>query len=359
MDTTDPDIIFDGNGFCNHCTKAIKTIKSEYQDENVNKRKVVEIINKVKKSKKNNYDCIIGLSGGVDSSYLALKLVKQFGLNPLAVHIDNGWNSNIAVSNIHKIVSKLNIDLITHVIDWQEFKDLQLSFLRASVVDLEMLSDHAIAVIIDKIAYKYKLKYFLIGSNFQTESILPRTWYYYDKIDSLNIRDIHKKYGNLSKLSTFPFFNFYQYITYNQNYGKYLPVLSYLDYNKDLAKIELKAELNWEDYGDKHHESFITMFYQEYILKEKFNINKKRAHLSSLIAAGHLTRNEALEKINYNNVDINDIEEKINYFCKKLEISRNEFDKIMLSKRQEHFTYKSYNKYKNIIKNFLAPFLKK
>ena len=203
MDTTDPNIKFDEKGNCNYCTYAIDKISKEFSNEKTNLEKLNEFINLIRAAGNNKgYDCIIGLSGGIDSSYLAYILVKEFGLKPLAVHVDNGWNSEKAVSNIFNIVNKLGIDLYTHIIDWEEFRELQKAFLRASVVDLEMLSDHAIVVTINKLARKKRIKYFVIGANFQTESIMPPNWFYSDKKNSKHIIDIYNKFGVGNKLKT-------------------------------------------------------------------------------------------------------------------------------------------------------------
>lgn len=344
MDTTDPDIVIDENGYCNHCTNALQQLKDKFGDKKKNKERLQEIIQTIKTEGKNKkYDCIIGLSGGIDSSYLAYVLVKEYGIRPLAIHLDNGWNTEQAVANIHKIVTRLNIDLITHVIDWDEFKELQKAFLRASVVDLEMLSDHAIVVAINKIAQKKKIRYFLIGGNFQTESIMPRNWFYSNKIDSKNIMDIYYQFGTGKKLRTFPFLSFYDYFFFGKKYGKYLVPLSYLDYNKDTAKEILKAEVGWQDYGAKHHESFITKFYQTYILPNKFGVDKRKAHLSSLICVNQITRDAALKELQ-GEVFNNPAEEKeaIAYFCKKMELSFDELEQIMKLPRKEHDDFNSY-----------------
>lgn len=344
MDTTDPDIVFDDGGVCNHCTNALQKLRDNYGDKTKNREKLLDIIKQVKKEGENRpYDCIIGLSGGVDSSYLAYVLVKEFNIRPLAIHVDNGWNSEQSVSNVHNIVEKLNIDLYTHVIDWNEFKNLQKSFLLASVVDLEMLSDHAITVVIEKIAQKRKIKYFLIGANYQTESIMPRKWFYSHKKDSKNIMDIYKIFGSGEKLRTYPFLSFYEYFFFGKNYGKYFEPLSYLEYNKDAAKSILKQEIAWQDYGSKHQESFITKFYQTYILPKKFGIDKRRAHLSSLICAGQITRDKALKELKEPFFK-NSSEEKaaVEYFCKKMELTVDEFELIMKQPRKEHSDFKSY-----------------
>jgi N-acetyl sugar amidotransferase len=360
MDTSDPDISFDSDGRCNHCTRTIKVLELNYNDDKKNHDELNNIFKKIMQEKgKGKYDCIIGLSGGIDSSFLAYSLVKNYGLNPLAVHVDNGWNSNQAVSNIHKIVNLLNIDLYTHVINWEEFKELQKSFLFASVVDLEMISDHAIVVIINKLAIRHRIKYFCIGSNFQTESIMPDKWFYSDKTDSLNIKDIYKKYGNGRRIKTFPFLSFYEYFFFGRKYGKYLMPLTFMDYNKDAAKELLINELGWEDYGAKHTESFITKFYQTYILPEKFRIDKRRAHLSSLICANQLTREKAIEILDKPFIDKKETEESILYFCKKMGFSKLEFEQIMQIPIKEHSDFKSYKQPKERLLGVINNFRKK
>lgn len=354
MDTSDPNIIFDTNGVCNHCTQALINLEKEFANPKENIKKLEDLIQTVKnEGKGRKYDCIIGLSGGVDSSFLAYTLVKQFGIRPLAVHVDNGWNSDLAVSNIHNIVTKLNIDLITYVIDWDDFRELQKSFLYASVVDLEMISDHAIGVIVNKIARQKRIKYFLIGSNYQTESILPLSWFYSEKLDSLNILDIFKKYGSKKKIKTFPFLSFKEYFLYGLKYGRYLMPLSYMNYNKESSKELLKQELGWEDYGAKHHESFITKFYQTYILPNKFGIDKRKAHLSSLICVGQITREEALNELKNPIIQPSEVQNSVSYFCKKMEITNDEFIKIMSQPRREHEEFKSYKSRKEKIWNII------
>jgi len=346
MDTSDPDIIFDENGFCNHCTKAVKKLNEVYFiDPDLKKKKLDEFVGKIKAEGKNKkYDCIIGLSGGVDSSYLAYKVV-ELGLRPLAVHLDNGWNSELAVKNIENIVKKLNIDLITYVIDWEEFKDLQISYIKASVIDLEVLTDNAIAVTTYRIMKKYRLKYFIIGFNLATESIMPTSWMYSPKYDSLNIKSIYKKFGNKIKLKTYPMMSLKDYIKYRfYDKSTSINILDYVQYDKKDAIDLLENELNWKNYGGKHYESKITQFYQAYILPNKFNVDKRRAHLSSLICSNQIFREDALKALEepyYNQkLFITDKE----YFIKKLDLTEVEFDDYIKTKPKAHFDYASYNK---------------
>jgi N-acetyl sugar amidotransferase len=356
MDTTDIKIIFDDQGNCNHCTEAIKKLdKLKFSSEAEQKQKLDEIVSNIKKSSKDKkYDCIIGLSGGVDSSYLAYIVVKELGLKPLAVHVDNGWDSELAVQNIENIVKKLNIDLYTWVIDWEEFKDLQRAYLKASVVDIEVLSDNAIVIAIDKLLRKHKIKYFLIGHNYQAESIMPDTWLYFPKYDSLNIKAIYKKYGSGKKLKTYPLLSFFEYIQYRY-FNKTIAenILDLVPYKKELAIKKLKEEFDWRDYGGKHYESKITQFYQAYILPTKFNIDKRKAHLSSLICSKQITRNEAIMELNKPLYNSKALEEDMDYFIKKLELSKEEFNSLMNTQIRSHFEFSSYQKIHNKIGTIL------
>ncbi|MBA3680764.1 MAG: N-acetyl sugar amidotransferase [Bacteroidetes bacterium] len=349
MDTSDPDIVFDANGSCNHCTNSIIRLNKEiFIDPIIKKHNLDKLINNIKQDGVNNkYDCLIGLSGGVDSSYLAYVAVKQFGLRPLAVHLDNGWNSELAVENIKNIVNSLNIDLYTHVLNWEEFKALQKAFLRASVIDIEMLTDHAIGVALYEVSKKYNIKYFLSGYNYQSESVMPAKWLYPYKMDSLNIKDIYKKEGDGGlKLKTFKLLNFYQYLTFGKNSMALIPILNYLDYNKKEALKIIETQLNWRNYGNKHDESIFTKFYQDVILPQKFKIDKRRAHYSSLICSGQMTRDEGLEEMQKELLSQQDYKNNLSYFLKKLNISEGEFQTIMDTKPRLHWDYRSFAKRK-------------
>lgn len=344
MDTSDPNIIFDEEGVSNHVSLYNKAKDIYLVPENEKEQKLIELVNKIKKDGVGKeYDCVIGLSGGVDSSFVAYQ-VKKLGLRPLAVHLDNGWNSELAVKNIENIVTKLKFDLYTLVIDWEEFKDLQLAFLKASVVDIEMLTDNAIVVLLNKIAKEKKIKYFLIGTNVTTESIMPKTWFYNIKYDSLNIMSIHKRFGRLKKLKSYPYLNFLQYVRYRYfNPIENISLLNYFDYNKSEAIKILQKELNWQDYGGKHCESKFTQFYQSYILPKKFNIDKRRAFLSCLILSEQITRDQALEELKTEIYDKQKLKEDIDYVVKKFNISNDELENILTSPIKSHYDYPSYD----------------
>jgi N-acetyl sugar amidotransferase len=348
MDTTDPEIVFDQDGNCNHCTAAIKILNEVYFiDPVIKQEKLNKIVEQIKNEGRNKkYDCIIGLSGGVDSSYLAYVAVMELGLRPLAVHLDNGWNSELAVKNIDNIVNKLDIDLFTHVIDWNEFKSLQRAFLQASVLDLEMLTDHAIGEALFRLSKKFKLKYFLSGFNYQAESVMPGSWLYTYKMDSLNIKDIYRKNGGKLNLKTFRFLNFYEYLTFGKNSMTLIPILNYIEYKKSKALPILEKELGWRNYGAKHEESVVTKFYQDFILPRKFNIDKRRAHLSSLICSNQITRDEALIELSNPGITESELKQSHEYFIKKLDLLEDEFEKIMAKKICSHWDYRSFAKRK-------------
>lgn len=348
MDTTDQDIIFDEDGYCNHCTRAYQNLeKFRFASDLERESTLNKLVNKIKRAGRNKkYDCVIGLSGGVDSSYLAYVAVRELGLRPLAIHVDNGWNSELAIMNIENIVRKLKIDLISWVIDWEEFKDLQRAYLKSSVIDLEVLSDNAIVVAVDKIMRKNGIKYFLIGNNHNAESIMPSSWLFTMKYDSLNIKSIYKRYGSGKRLKTYPLLKFWGYIRYryfNRSIGA--NILDLVPYIKEDAIKVLETELGWRNYGGKHHESKITRFYQGFILPTKFNVDKRKAHLSSLICSNQITREQALIELKTPVYIESKLKEDKAYFLKKLDFSEAEFDTIMNSPIQEHFDFDSYYKW--------------
>jgi N-acetyl sugar amidotransferase len=329
MDTTDPDIQFDENGECNHCTIRYETLKERhlFLDE-AGQQRLQRLVQEIKESGKNKpYDCIIGVSGGVDSTFAAYNL-KKLGLRPLAVHLDNGWDSELAVSNIEKFLKKLEIDLYTYVLDWEEFKDLQLSFLKASTSDAEIPTDHAIGAVIYRVAAEQDIPYIMSGTNVETESILPARWTYSIR-DWKYIKSVHQQFGQM-KLKDYPhysLFDLFNYIVVKRT--NFVYILNYIPYNKKEALKVLENELGWKYYGDKHYESIYTRFFQGYILPKKFNIDKRKSHLSSLIASGQMTREEALEIMRCNPYTQEQMCEDREYVIKKLGLTEAEFEEIM------------------------------
>lgn len=352
MDTTDENIVFDEEGVCNHYHDYQKIAKSQLLPEPQRSKKLQQMIDKIKADGKGKkYDCLIGLSGGVDSTYVAW-LVKQYGLRPLAVHLDNGWNSELAVHNVNSIVNTLDFDLYTLVVNWEEFKDIQLAYLRASVVDIEVVSDHAIQATMWKLAKERNIGYIISGTNIVTEHILPSAWIY-KKMDYSNLKDIHRQFGH-KKIKTYPTLNFRKYVYYT-GFHKLVPIsiLDYVDYNKEKAKAIIAEKLDWRDYGGKHYESVFTKFYQAYILPQKFGIDKRKAHLSTLICSDQITREEALcelEQPLYNEIEL--VEDK-RYVLKKFGLSENEFEELMKIPPKAHTSFKTDQKLKENYMNML------
>ena len=358
MDTTDPDICFDNQGMCSNCEEYDFKVSNRVFGGKDGREKIKKIVEKIKDCGINSeYDCVVGLSGGVDSTYVAY-LAKKFKLKPLAVHMDNGWNTKIANKNIEKIIKKLDIGLYTYVIDWEEFKDLQLSYLKASVVDIEAVTDYAIKSVLYKVASERKIKYILSGVNLITEGVLPKKWKY-NKGDTKNLLDIHKKFGH-KKLKTFPLLTISKRIK-NQLFKRIgeIEILNYVDYNKTNVKNLITEELGWEDYGTKHGESLFTRFYQTYILPRKFNIDKRRAHVSSLVCAGQITRKEALKKINEPIEKEDDLEKNKEFVLSKFGLTEKEFEDIMNLPIKSHYDYKNNDKLYKTLRKFYLKYLRK
>ena len=339
MDTTDKDIVFDEEGVCNHCKSAEKALERlQQKKKHFDMEQYVAKVKKEGKGKK--YDCIIGISGGIDSCY-CIYLAKKYGLRPLAVHFDNGWDAELAVSNIKKILDKFDVDLYTYVVNWQEFRDLQLAFLKASTPDSEIPTDHMIKPVLRMVAHKYHVKTVWIGYNQSSESILPESWSHGHR-DWKYIKSVYKQFGT-KKLLTFPYFNRMDDIYFNITVD-WFSILDKIDYDKEKAKEFLLNECGWQDYGGKHFESFYTKFYQSYILPVKFGYDKRRMHDASLIVAGQITREEALKQLEELPYNKEFIERDIEYFLEKMEITREEFDAIMAEKPKSFWDYPSYER---------------
>ncbi|EKD28515.1 MAG: hypothetical protein ACD_79C00287G0022 [uncultured bacterium] len=338
MDTTDPKITFDENGVCTHCRrfdKHYKQLMDSIGDKQVAFDKIIKNVTEEGKDKK--YDAILGVSGGVDSSYLAYYL-STLKLRILCVHVDCGWNSELAQKNIEHIVKKCGHDLYTHILDWEEFKDIQKAFIKSSVVDLEIPTDHSVFSVLYKIADLKDIKYIMFATNSVSEFTMPFSWNY-PKFDALNILAIHNKFGSM-KMDTYPLLDpnklyYYQHIKKIQ----FLYLLNYMYYNLNEAKKLLVEKLGWRDYGGKHYESIYTRFYQGYILPKKYNIDKRRAHLSNLIQSKQITREEGLSLLKENYYSEKMQKEDKKYVLKKLGYSEEEFQEIMNEKPKSHFDY--------------------
>jgi len=340
MDESADEIEFDSEGICNFCKEYESRVKNEMVE---NKQEALEqLVAKIKEEGKGKpYDCIIGVSGGVDSSFVA-HIVKEHGLRPLAIHLDNGWNSDLAVSNIEKLLTQLDIELYTHVINWNEFKDLQKSFILSSLRNLEIPTDHAIGALLLKMANKHNIRYILNGSNLATEGILPLSWVGRN-IDHRLLTSVHKEFGS-KKLKTYPSVRLTQFAYYILvKKIKYIPLLNYVEYNKEEAIQFLEQSYGWKRYAGKHFESIFTRFYQGYMFPKKYGIDKRKAHLSTLIMSGQMSRKEATEELLESPYGDNLalIEEDIEYVLKKLDFSKEEFEKIMKEKPKKTTDYSS------------------
>jgi len=344
MDTTDPDIRFDEQGVCNHCHTYDRHVRRYIFTGEIGQRKLDELVSRIKREGRNKkYDCVIGVSGGVDSTFVAYK-VKKLGLRPLAVHVDNGWDSELAVRNIELAIERLDIDLYTHVLYWEEFKDLQLAFLKASTPDSEIPTDHAIFSVLRQMAEKVGVKYILTGMNVRTESHLPQGWSQ-GHWDWRYIQSVHKQFGTV-ELKTYPHVDLWTQFRYLLT-QEWIDFLNYIDYRKRDALAILEREIGWKYYGGKHYESIYTRFYQGYILPKKFGYDKRRSHLSSLICSGEIRREAALKELEKETYPPELQAEDRSYVIKKLGLTDKEFQAIMNLPRKSYWDYPSYGRLYN------------
>lgn len=351
MDTSDPTIRFNSNGICNYCTSALKLISKDGYKGQKSDEEFAIIINTIKeKQKSKEYDCVIGVSGGVDSAYL-LHLAHKEGLRILAVHVDAGWNSNTAVSNIHKLCNKMNIDLKTIVIDWSVFKELQRAYMFSGLPNLDVPQDHVFFTALYQFAEKYGIKYVLTGSNVATESIMP-AYLVYDASDFTSLKDVYKKNRRVCvSLQKYPHMTYIK----KKYYYKHLQIirlLNYVDYSKTKAINVLINEYEWEYYGGKHWESRFTKFVQTVYLQKKFGFNKSRAHLSNLIVNHEISRDEALKLLKKEDLDYpkEEREEDRDYILKKMDISRDEWEKILNLPNKTEDDYKNRKRWQDLLK---------
>lgn len=356
MDKSDPDLTLDSMGKCNHCILAEQLLDSVKFSNEQEKNNLTDIKRKILDNKgSGKYDAILGISGGVDSSYLC-HLMHQLGLNVLLVHCDNGWNSMTAISNIKKLIDVTKFDLHTQVLHWPEFKDLQRAYLKAGVVDIEVLTDHANRASMFRLAKEHKIKMVISGQNFATENSMPKAWVW-NKRDLLNIKSIHRKFGKV-RLKKFPTLGSLELLVYTElGLGlKYIEPLNKINYSKSMAIRTLSETYGWEYYGGKHYESIFTKFYQSYILPTKFGIDKRRVHLSDIMRNGELTLDQAkleLEKPLYSS--LHELEKEKKYVLSKLDFTEEEFDRIMESTPVSHRHYRSDEVLLKVIRFFGKP----
>ena len=350
MDESDTNIVFDEKGVCDHCNDFYDHIKPKWHTDSKGKKELDKIISKIKlDGKDRDFDCIIGMSGGADSSYLLHKVVVDFGLRPLVFHVDGGWNSEIAVNNINAMIDKLGLDLYTEVINWEEMKDFQLSYFKAGVANIDVPQDHAFVATLYNFADKHRIKYIMNGGNISTECVRnPLEWLYYGT-DMSQINDIRKKFGTI-ELKTYPFSSVFRhkiYLKYIRQVNVIKP-LNFMPYIKSEAMSFLEKEYGWKPYPQKHFESRFTKFYEGYWLPKKFGYDTRKVQYSSLILTEQLKRDDALEALKKPAIPDEEAAHEFEYIAKKLNISTNE---LQMYFDQENKTYRDY---KNQLRIFNA-----
>ena len=344
MDTSDPHIHFDEQGVCDYCNNFENTIKPSWHTDDKGKAQLQQLAAKIKnEGEGKDFDCIIGLSGGLDSSYAAHIAVNKMGLKPLLYHVDAGWNTDQAVGNIEKLVDGLGLDLYTDVINWQEMKDLQLSFLKSGIPDQDLPQDAAFFSSLYKFARKNRIRYVITGANYSTECCRePEEWGGYPGIDKTLILNIHKKFGNKA-LKSFPLVDILIYkIVYQRLLGmQIVKPLNMVPFIKKDAEKELNELYGWLPFQHKHHESRFTRFYEDYWMPRKFDFHKRRAHFSSLIMTGQMTRDGALERISKPEMDEHFLKQEFEYVANKLGVSVKELQDIFDSENKTYRDYKN------------------
>lgn len=344
MDTTDPNIVFNEKGESDYYTNYKEFIEPNWHPDERGYEELMKIAEKIKKSSKNkDFDCIIGLSGGLDSSYAAYIAKEVMGIRPLIFHVDAGWNTDKAVGNIEKLINGLDLDLYTEVINWEEMKDLQTSFLKSQIADQDLPQDYAFFSGLYKFAKKNKINYVLTGGNFSTECCRePEEWGGFPGIDTTLVKDIHNKFGK-KPLKTFPLVDILSYkIYYKYVHGmEVFKPLNLIPFIKKDAEKLLMDKFGWEPFQHKHHESRFTRFYEDYWLPRKFGYQKRKAHFSSLILTGQMTREEAIERVSKPELSEDFLQKEFEYVAHKLEMSIDELQAIFEGENKTFHDYKN------------------
>jgi N-acetyl sugar amidotransferase len=341
MDTSDTKIVFDENGVCDHCNDFYKNVQPKWHTDERSRAELEAIVAQIERSGKGkDFDCLLGISGGMDSSYMLHIIVKEFGLRPLVFHVDGGWNSELAVHNINVMIDKLGLDLYTEVIDWEEMRDLQLAFFKAGVPHIDIPQDHAFIAVLYNFANKYNIKYILNGGNISTECVRnPMEWLYYGT-DMAQIKDIHSRFGTIP-LKNYPFSHILKhkfYLRYIKGI-KVVKPLNYIPYKKKDAVKLLSETYGWKEYPQKHFESRFTKFYEGYWLPVKFGYDTRKVQYSSLILTGQMNRGEALDRLKVPAYDSETIADEFKYIATKLNITEEELRSYMKAPNK---TYKDY-----------------
>ncbi len=344
MDTSDPNIKFDSIGVCDYCHNYRSYIEPDWNHGLDHDGALSRLAVQIKKSGEGkDFDCIIGLSGGLDSSYAAYVAKEKMGLRPLLFHVDAGWNTDQAVGNIEKLVDGLGLDLFTEVVNWQEMKDLQVAFLRSQIADQDLPQDAAFFSGLYEFARKHRIKYVLTGSNYSTECCRePEEWGGYPGIDITLFKDIHRRFGT-GKLNTFPLIDIFIYKVYYQRVigMQIIKPLNLVPYVKKDAEEELSKKFGWKRFKHKHHESRFTRFYEDYWMPRKFGYEKRRAHFSSLIMTGQISRDEALERLRAPEMDEHFLAQEFEYVANKLDLTVNELQEIFEGENKTYHDYKN------------------
>ena len=347
MDSTDSNIVFDDNGVCDHCNTFYTKIQPYWHTDERGLNALESLVDKIKKEGKGkDFDCMMGMSGGIDSSYLLYKMVSDFGLRPLVFHVDAGWNSQIAVNNIEKLVDGLGLDLFTEVINWEEMKDLQLAFFKSGVPHIDVPQDHAFFATMYKFASKYKIRTILTGGNYSTECVRnPLEWMYYQS-DSIQLKDIYRQFGS-GKLNDYQITNILWHkiwLPYFKGIKLYRP-LDLIPYNKEQAMQELVDKFGYHKYPQKHFESRFTRFYEGFWLPERFGFDTRKVQFSSLILTNQMTRDEALLKLKGKVYTKEQIDEDFEFVSNKLGITVDELWSYFNAHKR---TYKDYRSQETI-----------